>query len=209
MSLFMNTFKKISLFFSISIILSSCLALAIGGGAIVATNTIKEKSYGQSLDDATIKTKITTELVNKMGKYFDIYLDVNEGNVLITGAVISAEDSANAENIIKNTPNVQRIFNRLEIGKSRSIGQKTSDKLTSANISRKFLFDESVDYINEYITVYNNKVYIMGIARSEAELNKIIGIAKAEDGVEKVETFVRIESGYVKPKVNNKVNKGE
>jgi osmotically-inducible protein OsmY len=71
------------------------------------------------------------------------------------------------------------------------------------------LFDDSVDYINEYITVYNNKVYILGIARSEAELNKIIGIAKAEDGVEKVETFVRIESGYVKPKVNNKVNKGE
>lgn len=188
--------QKLLLLLAVTFLTSSCgieTALILGGGGVVVANTAKEKSYGQSLDDETIKTKITAAILDKVGKFFDIYIDVNQGNVLLTGDVKTSADKQKVQNIAKQQEGVKIVFNRLEIGEGRTIGQKTSDKLTSANISRKILFDKKTDYINQYITVYKNKVYIMGIAKTEAELDKIIGIAKAESGVEKVETFVKVK----------------
>ena len=57
------------------------------------------------------------------------------------------------------------------------------------------MFDSQVKSINYTIKTANGIVYIVGSARSQAELERVTGYARNIPNVRKVVTYVRIRSG--------------
>jgi hyperosmotically inducible protein len=86
-------------------------ALLIGAAAptIAADTTV-----GQKVDDATLLTKIKTDLLaTKNVDGLDVNVDVKEGRVTLSGSASSEVERTKAESIAKGTKGVMSVENKI------------------------------------------------------------------------------------------------
>jgi hyperosmotically inducible protein len=72
----------------------------------------------------------------------------------------------------------------------------TTDDLTIVTkLHVKLLAAKGVSSVNFRLRVVNGVVYLLGIAQSQAELDKILGIVRETDGVRQVISHMQIKPG--------------
>src|ERR1044071_10100681 len=92
------------------------LTIILGLAAAGCGSTPHNRSTGELIDDATIKTKVTAALVNDpVISARGIKVDVYKGDVTLTGAVNSAGEKKKAEDLVAGINGVKTVEDKLVV----------------------------------------------------------------------------------------------
>ena len=175
--------------------LSSCAQVVTGTAVKVATVSQEERSIGEFVDDAIIKTVIkNTYFDQSENLFFNIDVEVSQGRVLLTGTVENIDLKIEATRIAWGVDGVKTVINEIQISNTDSILNFADDLVISTKILGKLMLEEEINSLNYNIETVNKLVYIIGIARTEKERELVISIARDVYGVEEVIDYINIRS---------------
>ncbi len=168
--------------------------LAAAGGAGYAAN--QERGAGGSVDDFTIKTNIQSAWI-KANSLMQTNLNVTvyEGRTLLTGTAPNPEFKAQAKEIASRVPGVRTVYDEIEVSPPESAWESTKDTWIASRVRTELAFNPDVRSVNYTIETANKSVYLIGSARSQAELDIATNAARTTPDVKRVVSYVEVRPG--------------
>jgi osmotically-inducible protein OsmY len=178
--------------------LSGCPLAIVGGlgaagGVGYAAN--QERGVGGTASDFSIKTNIQTALAKadpQMAAHVDV--TVYEGRALLTGTTPDPQLKAQAGGIAQGIPGVRAVYDEIEVAPTETVWNSTKDAWITSEVKSGLVFSD-VRSVNYDIETSDGSVYLIGSARSQAELDHATGIARDVRGVRRVVSYVEIRPG--------------
>jgi len=181
------------LFFILLVMLNGCVSMVAGGAASIGVAVMEERPLKVHAKDTAIATKIRYNLVEASQKYItSVGVEVYESKALITGVVKNEEMRAQILKIIWKTDGVKDVYNELQVGDS-GIKNIAKDIWITAQLQSKITLDQDVLAINYSIETVNGIVYLIGIAKNQLEVDRVIAHARSLGYVKHVISHVRIK----------------
>lgn len=166
--------------------LQGCAAVAVGAAAVGVSSATDPRTIGTQVDDQTIELKANAKLGNEEQLDESRVRAVSyDTNVLLVGQVPSEALKRRAEDIIKDTNGINKIFNQLRIGSKASVSVRASDSWITSKVKLKFANNKSIDATNIKVVTENAEVFLLGHV-SAAEADAAVEVARNIDGVERV-----------------------
>lgn len=196
----MNGLKILLLMISLCAISGCAAPLVLFGGAVGTGATLsKEQTVGSTVDDHSIWAKIKAGFLehNKEveGILTNISVEVSEGRVLLTGFVSTPQERLIILKIVWEQAGVREVINEIKLSdetNQSNAKQYGNDAWITAQVKSKMLLNNDVRSINYSVETVDSVVYILGIARSETELNSIKEIAENVKGVNRFVSYIRV-----------------
>ena len=169
--------------------------VAAGAGAAAGSAAMEDRGFGTAVDDAVIQTKINALWLEHDAKLFTkIFSEVHEGRVLLTGAVEKPQDRIDAVKIAWQVDGINEVINEIEISDKSDLLDYARDIWIVTQLRFKLTFDKRIKAINYSLEAVNGTVFVIGIARTEAELKRVIDHARSLSYVRRVTPYVRLKS---------------
>jgi len=175
------------------VLAASCLSgcstadLAVGGGATAGVAASEERGIGGSLSDAEITAQINYAWLDRnVDMFHSLNLAVYEGRAMVTGILPTQAQVDEAVALAWKVNGVREVINEIVVDPSGRTGTFATDSFITAQLKAKLLIDKNVSAINYSIDSVRGVVYIMGVAQSQAELDRVIGYARNIRYVQKV-----------------------
>ncbi|MEQ8370045.1 MAG: BON domain-containing protein [Alphaproteobacteria bacterium] len=157
----------------------SPIGMAVGAGASAGIMVAQERDLSAAANDATIELEINRLwLAESISLFSRVGLQVVEGRVLLTGVVETPEDRLTAVRLAWQASGVREVINEIEVAATPGAEGYGRDLLIATRLRTRLLFDGDVSAINYSIEVVKGVVYLMGIARSQAELDRVVTHAR-------------------------------
>lgn len=167
--------------------------LAAAGGAGYAAN--QERGVGGAASDFSIKTNIQTALAKSNDKMAaNVGVTVYEGRALLTGSAPDPQTKDQAAQAAQGVPGVRAVYNEIEVAPSESAWDSTKDAWITSRVKSDLVFS-NVRSVNYSIETVDRSVYLMGSARSQAELDHATDLARSVPGVKRVVSYVEVRPG--------------
>ena len=177
----------------VAVPLSACAVAAVGAAGAVGVAAVQDKTVGEALDDATASNVIKTRLLNKSGERFaGVDVEVTGGLVLLSGRVNSPEDRVEAEGVAWKQPQIDDVANEIRIAPPGGFVSNVADEVITARVRTALVTSKTVKSVNFNIETYDGVVYLMGIARSQKELQHAAEKASVVGGVKQVVSYVEL-----------------
>lgn len=175
---------------AMALALQGCVLFAAGAGGSAAYVGSQERSFGNAIDDTTITTKINADLIGASASLFTS-VDVNcvQGRVLLTGVVATPAQREQAGQIARGVRGVREVINELQIG-GGGFMRSADDALVSSKLRTQLIGDKQIASRNYDISTVNGVIYVFGIARNQAELDRVLNYARNISGVQSVVNHV-------------------
>lgn len=167
--------------------------VAAAGGAGYAAN--QERGVGGTASDFSIKTNIQAALA-KANPEMAANLDatVYQGRVLLTGTAPDPQIKALAGNAVRSIPGVRAVYDEIEVAPSETAWNSTKDAWITSRVRSSLVFSD-IRSVNYHVETVDQSVYLIGSARSQAELNHATDLARNVPGVKRVVSYVEIRPG--------------
>lgn len=179
---------------SCSIMLSACVPTVVGSGAAVGVAATKEKGLTGAWTDTKISTAIKYSLYKKDPELHRIInVTVQNGEVLLTGAVPNEQMHLDAVKIAWDVEGVKRVIDNIGRSEGASVGTYAKDTWITTRLKSALMFDSDIQSRNYSIKTVSGQVYIMGIAQNQEELDRVVEFASNIDGVTKVVSYARLK----------------
>lgn len=170
---------------------SGCAAVSGVTAATVGAATGQDRSAGRSIDDASAATEMRRRLsAFDRHAYAHVDVEVSQGQMLLAGTAPRQEDKDFAERIAWNVRTVEAVSNQIVVGASPSMVRSSQDNFISAQVRTKLMSDTAIKAVNFNVQTQQGVVYLMGLARSDEELQRAAEIASLVGGVQKVVSYV-------------------
>jgi osmotically-inducible protein OsmY len=174
--------------------LPGCVSVALTGVATAGIAASEERGVGAALTDTRIRADINEKWLNaSMDILQKIDLSVQEGRVLLTGTVPTPEMRVDAVRLVWQVEGVREVHNEIEIGEGSSVSSYARDVWIATQLRSDILFDRAVQSVNYSIDSVNGTVYLMGVAQSAYELERVTNYARNLRYVKRVVSYVRIK----------------
>jgi osmotically-inducible protein OsmY len=186
----------------LSITLGACspVGMAVGAGATVTNMAMEERGFVTSARDKAIWTDITARMLNKDQKLFqNVDVQVHEGRVLLSGFVQKREDRVEATRLAWEPDGIREVVDEIKLGRSLDAGDISEDVWLIQEIRLKLMFDRDIRAINYSVDCIRSTVYLMGIARTPAELQRVIDHVRDVPYVRAVVNHVRVRTDPLPP----------
>jgi len=195
---------KIASVLMLSVCLSGCAALIIGGGTETAVVAAQERSAGNAVDDAGIYLKIKDLYLQNDYKDLLANVDVKvvEGRVLLAGNVDKPESEVTAVRLAWQVGGVREVMNEVKVTDQAGIWNYTRDVWISTEIRTHLLLGKDIHSVNYSVITLNQVVYLMGIAQNQDELDRATYVASTTQYVQKVVSYVRLKDDPRRPTNN-------
>ena len=177
--------------------LTACAAPGIVAGAATAGLAVaQERSIGAVIDDTAIELQIQHYLLQASdGLFIRVGVEVHEGRVLLTGIVPTPDDRVEAVRQAWQVNRVLEVINEVQVTNRAGITDYLRDVKITSQLRFQMLRDRDISDVNYTVETVNGIVYLMGIARSRPELDKVTTHARNIAGVQKVISHVRLSGG--------------
>lgn len=179
-----------------ALIVNGCspVGTMIGAGASVGIAAAQERTVGNALDDAVIQTKIAERWFRHNEPMFQaLDLTVVEGRVLITGVLKDPDLRVDAVRLAWQVDGVHEVINEIQLTEqSEGIRGFARDVRIANELRAKLTFDREVSAVNYSVDTVGGVIYLMGIARHQAELERVVGHARNIESVRRVVSYVRL-----------------
>lgn len=170
----------------------SPLGVAAGAGATAGVTAMQERGFSGAISDTGIRVDINSKWLQEDEEmYRKLNLQVQEGRVLLTGLLSSEEMRGTAVRLAWQVEGVEEVINEIEIG-DLSMSQLATDTWISTQLKSDLLLDSEIYSINYSIETVNGIVYLIGVARSEEELQRVLNYARNLASVQEVVSYVRV-----------------
>lgn len=188
---------KHTLLILLCILLSGCqfASTIFTGARKITTVIIDDRSFQDDLQDFQIAMSLREDFIEidpKLG--LDISPDVFEGRVLLTGALPNIELIQQILEKTWRTPDVKVVYNYIRVANPPSLEVVNTDAAISGAIRTQLTFTRHVSSSNYKLIMENGTMYVMGIAKNEAELERVLSVIKNTVGVNKIVNLTRFQN---------------
>lgn len=176
-------------------LLSGCtgIGLLTGAAAVTGISAAQEGGLSRATSDAAIKLRINEAWFQYDVEAFQkLSTTVNQGRVLITGAVQNPEHRVEAVRLAWQVKDVQQVINEIRVAESEGVKGFVRDNWITSRLRGSMTLDRNVQSINYSIETVQGIVYLMGVAQNQQELNHVIEKARTISGVKQVVSYVKL-----------------
>ncbi len=167
--------------------------LAIGGVAATGVAAAQERGLTGTARDTALSAAIQ-ELWFRTN--FDMFSKlsstVTEQRALLTGKVQDPEMRVEAVKLAWQVQGINEVINEIEVTDTSSLVDSARDVWITTQLRTRITFDKDVKSINYSIDTVNGVVFLMGIARDQAEHDRVTNHARNLAYVRRVVSYVRI-----------------
>ncbi|MEE8189892.1 MAG: BON domain-containing protein [Kiloniellales bacterium] len=183
-------------FCALGLALNACTAAAVvGAGAAAGVTASQERGLKGAMSDTGIRLAINRLWLQESSSlYVQVRLQVQEGRVLLTGSVPAPGTRLSAVRLAWQAQGVQEVINEIEVADSSSLMDAARDEWISTKLKARLLADRAVASINYSVETVNQAVYLIGVAQSQAELDRVIAHARDIAYVRRVVNYVRVKA---------------
>ncbi|SMF08718.1 Osmotically-inducible protein OsmY, contains BON domain [Tistlia consotensis] len=147
---------------------------AVGAAATGGLAASSEKGFAAAVDDAAIRAGLNDRFFKKNLELFaDVNFAVEEGRVLLTGDVPTPADEVEAVRLAWQPEGVKEVIDELRVRDDSSLIDAARDRWIATELKADLVFDREVSAVNYSIEVVNGVVYLLGVARTQQELDTI------------------------------------
>ena len=193
----LKKFNNYFALFLILIYLSGCVNAIIGGVASVGIATVQERS----IKDFAIDLKLEVQLQEKLFRaskdklFSSVDVIIIEQRVMLIGNVESQELRDLATKVSWDvSPKIKDVLNELTIGKKSTLVSEAKDARISLTLTGLLIGDAHISDINFNHSVSKQVIFLIGIAKNDAELNQVIHHARTVKGVRKVISHIILKN---------------
>jgi osmotically-inducible protein OsmY len=175
--------------------LGGCAVAVIGGVAAAGGagyEAGQERGVNGTFDDMTVQSQVSSALNTQYGA---VSTTVYQGRVLLTGSSPSADAKAQAQQVASRVQGVSGVYNEIEVAPPEDGVGMAKDSWITARVRSDLMFDPDVRSGNYSIETDRQSVYLMGSARSQAELDRATQLARYVPGVQRVISYVEVRYG--------------
>ena len=173
---------------------SSCtkVGTAIGAGARAGLAIAEERSVRTVISDAALKLSVNKGLLENSFEnlFWTIKTTVFEGRVLLTGAVKTKQLRDQANEIVWAIDGVREVLNELQVVRDKSVADSVRDKMIAVSLHSKIAGDKKITGINYKIVTYNRTIYLIGVAQTQGELDRVVTYARSIQYVRRLVNYV-------------------
>jgi len=178
-------------------LLSSCqfVGTIYNAGHKVTSIVLDDRSLSEDWSDTALNVAIRNALIKKDFKYLlDIELTVFEGSVLLNGALPQTALIDEVVETVWKIEGVKQVYNYIRLGNPPNLSIVNEDAAISAKIRYELSLTKGISSVNYKITMENGTIYLMGISKNQAELEKVIAVIKNTVSVNKIIVLTRYAS---------------
>lgn len=182
--------------------LNACspVGTAVGVAATTINLATQERGLVKGVDDNLTWIGINDRLFKKDAVLFkNVSLQVHEGRVLLTGFVPKPEDRLTATEIAWQSSGVREVMNEIKVGRTLDFGDYSEDAFLINRLKLKLMADRQIRANNFSIDCIRSTIYLMGVAKTEAERQRVIDHARDIAYVRAVVSHVRVVSDPLPP----------
>lgn len=161
-------------------------ALVLSAGACASSRTLSG-TFGDMAADADLKGIL---LADREYDYSDVDITVYEGRLMLTGTMRSQEGRQKLLANAWKADGVKQVIDEVLIADKTSVGQGLEDARIDQALRARLVADRGITSANYKFSVSQGVVYILGVARDEVELDRVLNHARSTAGVEKVVSHV-------------------
>ncbi len=179
----------------LSLAATACAPVAVvGAGASVGVAAAQERGLSTAASDTRIRLEINHLWFQESEElYRRVQLQVQEGRVLLSGAVPDPQTRVDGVRLAWQAPGAVEVINEIEIDDETTLTDRARDAWISARLKSRLLGDKEVASINYSIEVVNQSIFLIGIAQNNVELDRVIAHAKNLSYVRRVVSYVRLK----------------
>lgn len=188
-------FTNLVLIVSSLALLNACtpLGMMTGAAAGVGNAASKEGGIGGAVTDASIKGKINELWFQyNIETFSKLSTTVNQGRVLLTGVVQNPQDRVEAVRLVWQVKGVKQVINEIRVADSDGFPGFVRDGWITARLRSAITFEKGIQSLNYSIDTVQGVVYLMGVAMSQQELNKVMQLARTIPNVKQVVSYVKM-----------------
>jgi len=172
----------------------ACAPLIAGTGAAVGGAATQERGVKGTLDDQGISLEINERwFSDDHAAYSGINLQVQEGRALLTGQVVDPETRVEAVRLAWQANGVREVINEIEVRNRGSLTDSAQDTWITTKLLARLIGDKTVASRNYSIETVNGTVFLIGVAQSQEELQKVVAHARDVSYVKRVVDYVRVK----------------
>jgi osmotically-inducible protein OsmY len=180
-------------------LLWGCVWVAATGVVAGVSAARQERTIGNAIDDARIKTTLDGRLAkDSPGLYLSVSTTVVEGRVLLAGRVSKPENRLNATRVAWSVEGVRKVDNDVEVSDFFGWLDGPADFLMRTQLAAILLADESIKDVNYTTDVVHGVVYLMGVAQDKDEVERVVAHAQKVNGVKRVENYVVLKNDPIR-----------
>lgn len=182
-------------------LLNACtpLGMMTGAAAGVGTAASKEGGLGGAVTDASIKGKINELWFQyNISTFSKLSTTVNQGRVLLTGVVQNPQDRVEAVRLVWQVEGVKQVINEIRVADSEGLPGFVRDNWITTRLRTAITFEKNIQSLNYSIDTVQGVVYLMGVAMTQTELNRVMEIARTIPNVKQVVSYVKMVGEPVK-----------
>lgn len=190
-------------------ILPGCTVTGAATGVAASTGVAVAQEGGlkRAYNDAKIQAKINELWFSHDIEMFrKLDMTINQGRVLLTGTVQNPDHRVEAVRLAWQPKGVVQVINEIRVAESDGIIGFARDSWISTRLRTAITFDKEVQSVNYNIDTVSGVVYLMGVALSQAELNRVIETARTIPDVKRVVSYVKFVGEQTLPAENAAIN---
>mgnify|MGYP001805908051 CR=1 FL=1 len=173
--------------------LAGCAPVILGAAATTAVTASQERGLGGAITDTEIQVTINRLwFQHDLEMHSRLNMTVDHGRVLLTGHARTPEMRLDAVRLAWQARGVKEVINEIEVDDSKGIVDAARDSWITTQVRGRLMFDSRIIGINYSIDTVNGVVYLMGVARSSDELDRVTHHASSTPNVQRVVSYVRI-----------------
>lgn len=194
--------NSISNYFALLVIafnISACdpVSVAVSAGASTGLAAYQERGIKGFTRDTAIEANVFKNWINTdkaMVKFMSI--EVYERRVLLTGIAKNEEQRALAAKLAWKTDGVIDVINEIIVGKMPNFMEVARDAAITTEIKSRLTFNKNILAVNYTIETIQGTVFLLGIAQSQTELNRVLDLVKGISYVRRVISHVRVKEPH-------------
>ncbi|MEG3616980.1 BON domain-containing protein [Magnetovibrio sp. PR-2] len=175
---------------------SACtpVGLVLGGAAGVGVSAYSERGVDGVARDLALTSRVLEKLSSHDHTFIaKVGVDVYESRALLTGQLDSEDQRADAVRLAWQVDGIVDVINEIHVTTEGGILNTARDAWISTQLEAKLTFDKKVLAINYMIETTGATVYLMGIAQSDTELQRVRDHARSIDYVRRIVSHVRVK----------------
>lgn len=167
--------------------------VAVGAGTATGVAASQERGIVTSAKDTAISFQIQELWFRTNYEMFGkLSTSVSEGRALLTGKVQDPEMRVEAVKLAWQVDGIAEVINEIEVVNTGSLADSARDFWITTQLRGRLTFDKDIRSINYSIDTVNGTVFLMGIARNQAELDRVTNHARNLAYVRRVVSYVRV-----------------
>ena len=102
--------------------------------------------------------------------FSDVGIEIVDGRLLLSGTAPSLDHRIDAERIAWSVEQIQAVANEIEVGGATGLWRTSLDEAVTLQVRSRLIASSDVRAVNVNIETSRGVVYLMGLARDEAEM---------------------------------------